>query len=66
MEADAKAAEKARERELREAERRRDREERAAESERQRQSRRRERQMDNILSQVGREITRSIFGTRRR
>ncbi|HHW82471.1 MAG TPA: DUF853 family protein [Actinomycetales bacterium] len=53
-------------RQLKEAEARVARAERAREREEERARTRRERHIDRVISQVGREITRSIFGTRRR
>ena len=63
-EEEARAKQEAKE--LKEAEARREREEREREKEQERNQRRRQSQLDNVLKQVGREITRSIFGTRRR
>ncbi len=52
--------------ELKEAEKRLEREARERQKEAERAQRRRDQQIDRVIGQLGREITRSIFGTRRR
>lgn len=66
LEAWAQEEEKRRAQELKDAERRRAAEEREREREADRAARRRERTVDAVLREVGKELTRSVLGTRRR